>query len=58
VARRIGAWVENYRSAAGAKIYRSGVWVDSDSVQLLRSGVWTDADSVQLDRSGVWTDAE
>jgi hypothetical protein len=56
--RRCGMYVADYVAVAGAKVYRSGAWVDADSVQIMRSGVWVDADSVQVMRSGVWTDAE
>lgn len=56
--RRIGAYVADYDPIAGAKIYRSGAWVDADAVLVYRSGVWVEADSVQVRRGAAWVDAE
>lgn len=56
--RRIGSYVSDYETIPGAHIYRSGAWVEAETVAVYRSGVWVDADAVQLYRSGSWTDAE
>lgn len=56
--RRIGSYVANYELLPGAWIYRSGVWVEADTVQIYRSGSWSDADGVQLYRSGAWVDSQ
>lgn len=58
VTRRIGSYVANYETLPGAWIYRSGVWVEADTVQAYRGGSWVDADGVQLYRSGGWVDSE
>jgi hypothetical protein len=56
--RRIGAYVADYELIPGAKVYRSGSWVDAEGVQVYRSGSWTDAEAVQVYRGGSWIDAE
>ena len=56
--RRIGAYVANWETLPGAWVYRSGAWVEADTVQIYRSGSWVDVDGVSLYRSGSWVDSE
>jgi hypothetical protein len=56
--RRIGAYVANWETLPGAWVYRSGAWVEADTVQIYRSGSWVDVDGVSLYRSGSWADSE
>jgi hypothetical protein len=56
--RRIGMFVQNYNLVPGAKLFRSGAWVDAAGVQLQRSGVLVDVVGVQLQRSGAWVDSQ
>lgn len=56
-ARRIGAWVADYQPVSAAWVYRSGIWVQSQSFQVRRSSAWVDASSVQVRRGSVWEDA-
>jgi hypothetical protein len=56
--RSCGMYVANYDLVPGAKVYRSGAWLDADGVQAFRSGAWVDVDGVQLERSGAWVDSE
>src|SRR5262245_61506669 len=53
----LSAWVENYDAASAAWVYRSGAWVQAQSVQVYRGGAWVDVGGVQVFRSGGWTDA-
>ena len=57
-ARRVGSYVADYEAIAGAKVYRSGAWVDAESVLVYRSGAWVDAEAVQVRRGSSWVDAE
>jgi hypothetical protein len=54
----VGAYVADYQPTPGAWVYRSGAWVEAESVSVYRSSAWTEAESVQLYRSGSWEDAE
>jgi hypothetical protein len=58
VNRRIGCHVANWETLPGAWIYRSGAWVEAETVQAYRSGAWVDVDGVQIYRAGTWVDAE
>ncbi len=57
IAKRIGAWVQDYEPLANAYVYRSGLWQRA-TPKVYRSGSWVDAEGVKVYRSGAWVDAD